>query len=86
MTPEELAEGKRIVDNLEAAISEFLQFQGRPDGFLVDWVLIGAQHIPLPDGTSGTHKGIFGPMNQPNYRAAGLVRYAANRLDKEMLG
>lgn len=69
---------------LEEALKEFLNAEGHGEGLLVDWFLITSQHIDEGDGTTGTGLGMYGPQHQRLYSAAGLLHYAAIKIDQKI--
>lgn len=70
-------------EKLEEVVKEILVASGHDDGLVVDWVLVVAQHIPGEGGTA-TGTGIYGPHEQPAYRAAGLIAYAKAVVDRKL--
>lgn len=71
-------------EKLEDAVKEILIASGHDDGLVVDWVLVVAQHIPGAEGNNATGTGIYGPHDQPTYRAAGLIGYAKAIIDRKL--
>lgn len=68
-------------EKLEDAIREHLAADEDDEGFLVDWIIVTAQHVPFEDGTSGTTMRMQSSNNQPLYRTAGLAAYAMAKVN-----
>lgn len=81
---DDMSERKMAEENLEEAIKDFLATCGHDEGLLVDWMLVTAHHIDSGDGDTWTANGIYGPREQPIYRAAGLVTYAQIKVSQKL--
>jgi dihydrodipicolinate reductase len=75
---------KEAEAKFETAINEYLSVVDPAEGFLVDWSLITAHHVPHDDGESGTALAMYVNAQQAIYRSVGLVHYAVALLEKRM--
>lgn len=80
MTTRKEAEAK-----LEEAINEYLEVVDPTPGFLVDWMLVTAHHIPHDDGESGTALAAYVNTQQGLYRSMGLAEYVRTLFKKRAM-
>lgn len=75
---------KEAEAKLEEAIAEYLEVVDAPTGFLVDWMLVTAHHIPHDDGESGTALAVYINQLQGLHRTLGLARYANVKIEERI--
>lgn len=71
-----MSNNKEADAKFEEAIKEYLEAQGDDEGFLIDWLLVCAHHLPHDDGSSGTALALYINFEQGLHRTIGLARYA----------
>lgn len=76
-----MSANKEADAKFESAIQEYLEAQEADEGFMVDWMLLAAHHIPHDDGDSGTAIAIYINQEQSLYRSLGLANYAVRKIE-----
>lgn len=71
---------KEAEAKFEEAIAEYLEAVDPATGFLVDWMLVTAHHIPHDDGESGTALALYINKLQGLHRTLGMADYALTKV------
>jgi hypothetical protein len=76
-------------EKFEAALKEYIEAldgaEGDENGYLVDWVMVTAHHIPHPDGSSGTAMAVYVSPRQALHRTGGLAMYLYQKIKLRMV-
>lgn len=75
---------KEAEAKLEEAIAEYLSVVDPPTGFLVDWMIVTAHHIPHADGESGTALAVYINKLQGLHRTLGLADFAHTKIKERI--